>query len=87
MHKLILIVGLLTASTAHAGPQIAWQNQGDYTRRPDVAAEIGAFLIGQMMPLPTPFGGMIDQAARQFGEAGVPYRDVPKPVMVGKISH
>ena len=86
MLKRIVIAGMLIATSANAGPNIAWQTPGDYKPNPALAAEIGAFLIGQIIPLPTPFGGMIDQAARQFGEGGAPYRELPKPIMPGKIS-
>lgn len=86
MRKFVIVsLMLLVANSANAG-QISWQTPGDYTPRPDIAAEIGVFLIGQIIPLPTPIGGMIDQAARQFG-TGAPYREVPAPIMPGKVSH
>lgn len=87
--KLIAVaVLLLSAHSASAGQLslIAYQTPGDYTPRPDIAAEIGTFLIGQFIPVPTPLGGMFDRAARLYGTEGAPYRELPAPIMPGKIS-
>ena len=87
VRALMIVLAVLFTTPSEAGPNISYQTEGEYIPRPDIAAEMLIYFAGQM-----PFGlgyvasAMTDHATRNYG-VGAPYREVPKPIMPGKVAH